>query len=134
MILVDTLVWIDFFNGTDTLQTHTLYHLLDTELVITGDIILAELLQGFRLDSDFRQAWEAMDGLDCCVLAGKEVAIKSAENYRFLRRKGFTIRKTTDMIIATFCIINNIPLLYGDRDFDPIVEHLGLLSAEEFTL
>jgi len=134
MILVDTSVWIDFFNGTDTLQTHTLDHLLDTELVITGDIILAELLQGFRSDSDFRQAWEAMDGLDCYVLAGKEVAIKSAENYRFLRREGFTIRKATDMIIATFCIINNIPLLYGDRDFDPIAEHLGLLSAEEFPL
>jgi predicted nucleic acid-binding protein len=131
MILVDTSVWIDFFNGTNTPQTQVLDQLLDKELVITGDIILAELLQGFRSDSDFRQARDAMDGLDCYMLAGKEVAIKSAENYRFLRKKGITIRKTTDMIIATFCIMNKIPLLYSDHDFNPMVIHLGLLSAEK---
>ena len=131
MILVDTSVWIDFFNGAATPQTQTLDHLLDTELVITGDIILAELLQGFRSDSDFQHAIVAMEGLDCYPLAGKEVAIKSAENYRFLRKKGFTVRKTTDMIIATFCIIHDIPLLYSDRDFDPAVQHLGLVSAEK---
>ena len=131
MILVDTSVWIDFFNGAATPQTQTLDHLLDTELVITGDIILAELLQGFRSDSDFQHAIVAMEGLGCYRLAGKEVAIKSAENYRFFRKKGFTVRKTTDMIIATFCIIHDIPLLYSDRDFDPAVKHLGLVSAEK---
>jgi predicted nucleic acid-binding protein len=67
-----------------------------------------------------------LEMLDCFTMCGKDNAVKSAENFRFLRKKGITIRKTTDMIIGTFCILNNIPLLFADRDFDPLVEQLGL--------
>lgn len=129
MIMVDTSVWIDYFNGVDNSFTQKLDYFLLYDIVVTGDIILAETLQGFRNDHDFRRAKEALLGLDCFVLAGRENAIKSADNYRMLRKRGVTIRKTTDMIIATFCINFNIPLLYADRDFDPIINHLGLMSA-----
>ena len=133
MIMVDTSVWIDYFNGVDNSFTQKLDYLLLYDIVVTADIILAETLQGFRSNHDFNLAKEALLGLDCFELAGRENAIKSAENYRMLRQKGITIRKTTDMIIATFCINYNIPLLYVDRDFDPMVAHLGLSSAAELS-
>jgi predicted nucleic acid-binding protein len=126
MIMADTSVWIDYFNGTDNENTQKLDELLATDLIVTGDIILAEILQGFRKDIDFKKAKSALDALECYTLAGKEIAVKSAENFRFLRKKGITIRKTTDMIIGTFCIVNYIPLLYSDRDFDPLRDYLGL--------
>ena len=126
MIMVDTSVWIDYFNGNNNPYTQRLDEFLVSDLIVTGDIILAEILQGFRLDSDFRQAKTVLELLDCFTLCGKENAVKSAENFRYLRKKGISVRKTTDMIIGTFCISNNIPLLYADHDFDPIVEHLGL--------
>ncbi len=126
MIMVDTSVWIDYFNGNSNPYTQRLNELLVSDLVVTGDIIPAEILQGFRLDSDFRQAKTVLGLLDCFTLCGKENAVKSAVNFRYLRKKGITVRKTTDMIIGTFCILSNIPLLYADRDFDPLVEHLGL--------
>lgn len=129
MIMVDTSVWIDYFNGRDNRFVQKLDALLITDLVVIGDIILAEILQGFNSDSDFRKAKEALDALDCFTLAGKEIAMMSADNFRQLRKKGITIRKTTDMIIGTFCIHHNLPLLHNDRDFDPMKEHLGLTSV-----
>lgn len=131
MIMVDTSVWIDYFNGVDNSITQKLEYFLLHDIVVTGDIILAETLQGFRSDRDFRRAKEALLGLDCFKLAGKENAIKSAENYRLLRKRGVTIRKTTNMIIATFCTNLDIPLLYADRDFDPMTDHLGLIAAAD---
>lgn len=129
MIMVDTSVWIDYFNGKDNKFVQKLDVLLNTDLVVTGDIILAEILQGFKLDGDFKKAREALDALDCFTLAGKEIAVSSAENFRKLRKKGITVRKTTDMIIGTFCIFHNIPLLHNDRDFDPMESHLGLITV-----
>jgi len=129
MIMVDTSVWIDYFNGRDNRFVQKLDALLITDLVVIGDIILAEILQGFNSDSDFRKAKEALDALDCFTLTGKEIAMMSAENFRQLRKKGITIRKTTDMIIGTFCIHHGLPLLHNDRDFDPMKEHLGLTSV-----
>lgn len=129
MIMVDTSVWIDYFNGVNHSLTQKLDYFLLYDIVVTGDIILAETLQGFRSDHDFIRAKEVLLGLECFELAGRRNAIKSADNYRMLRKRGVTIRKTTDMIIATFCIHSNIPLLYADRDFDPMINYLGLLSA-----
>ena len=126
MILVDTSVWIDYFNGKRSIQTDKLDELLSSEQIIMGDIILSEVLQGFRKDSDFNKAKEALDFLQCYSISNKEIAIKSAENFRSLRKKGITVRKTTDMLIGTFCIENNIPLLHNDKDFTPL-EKLGLL-------
>lgn len=125
MILVDTSVWIDYFNGRKSSQTDKLDELLSTEQIIMGDIILAEILQGFRKDADFNKAKEVLDYLQCYSISNKKIAIKSAENFRTLRKKGVTVRKTTDMLIGTFCIENSIPLLHNDKDFIPL-EKLGL--------
>ena len=126
MILVDSSVWIDYFNGKDSWQTDRLDSLLKVELIITGDIILAEVLQGFRLRRDFLQAKAALTIFPCFNLCGSRIALASAENYRLLRQKGITVRKTVDMIIGTFCIKNGHLLLHDDRDFHPIEQHLGL--------
>ncbi len=126
MILVDTSVWIDYFNGVSTWQTEILDDLLTEETVLMGDIILAEILQGFDKDSDFRLAKEALDPLECMTFGGKELAIKTAANFRFLRSKGVTIRKTVDMIIGSWCIETDIQLLHNDKDFDQIALHLPL--------
>ncbi|MCD4696671.1 MAG: PIN domain nuclease [Bacteroidales bacterium] len=128
MILVDTSVWIDYFNGLKNKHTDKLDELLSSELIIIGDIILAETLQGFRKDKDFVNAKEALSVIACYSISNKKIAIKSAENFRNLRKKGITIRKTTDMLIGIFCIENNIPLLHNDRDFLPL-EMLGLKSV-----
>ncbi|MBU2714421.1 type II toxin-antitoxin system VapC family toxin, partial [Zooshikella harenae] len=118
MVLVDTSVWIDYFNGKATVHTDRLDSLLSTEIVVVGDLILAEILQGFRVDRDFKRAKELLTELDVYPLCNQYLAIKSAENYRTLRKKGITVRKTIDCIIATFCIERKIPLLFSDKDFE----------------
>jgi len=126
VILVDSSVWIDFFNGTDTPEAATLDRTLGVQPVAIGDLILTEVLQGFRSDEDYQTAKGLMASLTVFDLLGQNMAIKSAENFRYLRKKGITIRKTADVIIATFCIERSIPLLFADKDFKPFVEHLGL--------
>ncbi|WP_404789225.1 PIN domain nuclease [Altericista sp. CCNU0014] len=129
MILVDSSIWIDYFNGRDTLHVNTLDTLLSVELLAIGDLILTEVLQGFREDADYRIAQKLLTGLTIFNLLGTELAIKSAENFRSLRKRGITIRKTVDVIIATFCIEQNHALLFSDRDFIPFVRHLGLKAV-----
>ena len=129
MVLVDSSVWIDYFNGTETRETDVLDGLLGTEPVALGDLILAEVLQGFRRDADYRTARELLEGLPVLDLLGRERAIRVVDRYRSLRKRGITVRKTTDVVIASFCISERLPLLYSDRDFDPFVEHLGLKQA-----
>jgi len=126
MIVVDSSVWIDYFNGKSTKQTSLLDSLLGSELIVIGDIILTEVLQGFQEDRDFNKAKGLLNSLIFMEMLGKELAIKSAENYRILRKKGVTVRKTIDVIIATFCVENNLPLLHSDRDFTPMEKHLNL--------
>ena len=129
MILVDSSVWIDFFNGTVNTETDKLNEILGLEEVVIGDLILAEVLQGFRSDTDYKAAKNVLTSLTVYDLLGKELAIKSANNFRKLRKKGITIRKTADVIIATYCIENKIPLLFTDKDFLPFVDNLRLKSA-----
>ncbi|MFH0340809.1 MAG: PIN domain nuclease [Chromatiales bacterium] len=129
MILVDSSVWVDYFNGRATRETDYLDTLLGTEPVASGDLILAEVLQGFRSDADFAAAKELMACLTLYDLLGATLALKVAENYRALRKRGVTVRKTADTIIATFCIERGVPLLYSDRDFDPFVKYLELKPA-----
>ena len=112
MILVDSSVWIDFFNGTDCPETDKLNEILGLEEVVIGDLILAEVLQGFRSDTDYKAAKNVLTSLTVYDLLGKDMAVKSANNFRKLRKKGITIRKTADVIIATYCIENKIPLLF----------------------
>ncbi|MDD2744730.1 MAG: PIN domain nuclease [Rhodocyclaceae bacterium] len=129
MILVDSSVWIDYFRGTPTPQADRLDALLSTELLAIGDLILTEVLQGFVSERDFNQAKTLLTALPIVTLAGADVAIQAARNFRQLRSLGVTVRKTIDTVIATHCIENGIALLYSDRDFEPFVEHLGLISA-----
>lgn len=129
MILVDSSVWIDYFRGTATPQAEKLESLLGTEPIATGDLILTEVLQGFVSDRDFNQARKLLTSLVVVDLAGQDIAIQAAKNFRALRALGVSVRKTIDTVIATRCIENGLPLLYSDRDFDPFAEHLGLRSA-----
>ncbi|OYY74232.1 MAG: VapC toxin family PIN domain ribonuclease [Gammaproteobacteria bacterium 28-57-27] len=131
MILVDSSVWIDFFRGTSTPQTERLDSLLGIEPLAIGDLILTEVLQGFNSERDFNQARKLLATLDMLHVGGADVAVQAARNFRTLRQRGITIRKTIDTLIATRCIESDLALLYSDRDFDPFVEHLGLRSALE---
>jgi len=126
MILVDSSVFIDYFNGVKNWHTEELDVLLGKELIVVGDYILAEVLQGFRSDMDYKVAKEIMQSFPCLTICNEIIAIKSAENFRSLRKKGLTIRKTVDLIIGTFCIENEIELLQKDSDFEPMVKYLGL--------
>ena len=129
MILVDSSVWIDFFNGRDSRETDLLALLLRRRILLTGDLILAEVLQGFRHTQDMAAARRALLSLPYADLVGQEVALASAQNYRLLRHQGITLRKTIDVIIATFCIRNGHVLLHADRDFELMAEHLGLRTV-----
>jgi predicted nucleic acid-binding protein len=129
MILVDSSVWIDFFCGASTPASDKLDELLGTEPVITGDLVLTEVLQGFDSVLEFNRAKKVLTSLAVVNLGGQDVAVKAAMNFRTLRGIGITVRKTIDTVIATCCMENGFTLLYSDRDFDPFVRHLGLLSA-----
>jgi predicted nucleic acid-binding protein len=129
MIVVDSSVWIDYFQGRDTAQTNDLDALLGVEPLGIGDLILTEVLQGFRADADYKIAKKLLAALSVFDMLGMEMAIKSAENFRMLRKRGITIRKTADAIIATYCIEKNHTLLFSDKDFLPFVEHLGLRAV-----
>lgn len=126
MILVDTSVWIDYFNGIESEYTNSLDQLLTADTILLGDIILTELLQGFDSDKDFLLAKRALDPLDCVHIGGKSLAVQAASNFRFLRSRGITIRKTVDMLIASWCIEHQVSLLHNDRDFDQIATLLPL--------
>ncbi len=130
MICVDSSVWIDYFNGKESKQTNLLDALLETERLVMGDLILSEVLQGFRDDRDFRKAKGLFSNLPVFDMLGRELAIESAKNYRLLRKRGWTVRKTIDVWIATFCIHNRFSLLHDDRDFDPIEQYLGLKTIQ----
>ena len=129
MILVDSSVWIDYFNGKRTPQSEWLHSVLGDEFIVMGDLILAEVLQGFKKDSDFNKVKEMFLNFPFMEMLGLELAVKSAENHRFLRKKGVTVRKTIDILIGTFCIHHKISLLHDDQDFVPLIEHRNLSSV-----
>ncbi len=129
MIMVDSSVWIDYFTGVANKQTDTLDKTLGQEPVAVGDLILTEVLQGFRRDQDYEIARALFDDLTVFEMLGKNMAIKSAENFRVLRKRGITVRKTADVIIASFCIERKLSLLFSDKDFKPFVKYLGLAEV-----
>ena len=129
MILVDSSVWIDYFRGASTTQADKLDTLLTRERLAVGDLVVAEVLHGFRDDLAFEQARDVLEQFVFVELGGYRIALQAAKNYRTLRARGISVRKTVDTIIATKCIEDGFALLYSDRDFDPFVEHLGLRSV-----
>lgn len=126
MLVVDTSVWVDYFNGVENPQTDFLHAILDTTPILIGDLILAEVLQGFRRDQDFEMARHILGKFMQESMVNPELAVQSARNYRFLRQKGITVRKTIDSLIATFCIEKDHQLLHNNSDFDGYEELLGL--------
>ncbi len=126
MLLVDSSVWIDYFNGRSTEQTDYLHDMLGQRPIVVGDIILAEILQGFRDDTSFALARKALQSCFLVEMVGIDLAIRSAEYYRQLRRRGVTVRKTIDCLIATYAIVHTHELLHADRDFEPFETFLGL--------
>ena len=126
MLIVDSTVWIDYFNGLENPQTDYLDQIVERTPILVGDLILAEVLQGFRDDSDFEEARRALSKYIQVEMVNPELALQSARNYRLLRRKGVTVRKTIDRLIATYCIENEHDLLHNDNDFDGYEKHLKL--------
>ena len=129
MILVDSSVWIDFFRGNDTPQVDRLDALFAQERIVVGDLIVTEVLQGFRTERDFSLARKTLETFEIVDLGGADVALQAAQHFRTLRSHGFTVRRAIDTIIATKCIEAGFHLLHADRDFDPFAAHLGLKVA-----
>ena len=132
MILVDSSVWVEYFNGNVNPQTNYLDKILGVEPVGTGDLILLEVLQGFRSDPGYKKAKSLLMDLPVFEMLGEDQAIRTAENYRHLRKMGITVRKTIDAIIASYCISRGFPLLFTDRDFEPFAKHLNLKVAHDY--
>jgi predicted nucleic acid-binding protein len=126
MLVVDTSVWIDYFNGVENSQTDFLHLALENTPILIGDLILAEVLQGFRRDPDFEKVRRTLGKFMQASMVSPALAVQSARNYRLLRQKGITIRKTIDSLIATYCVENDHQLLHNDSDFDGYEERLGL--------
>ena len=126
MILVDTSVWIDHLNNAPTGQVARLRELIPTTPLLIGDLILCEILQGLRSERAARLVERGLRRFAIASLLNVNLAVRAAANYRFLRSKGATIRKTIDVIIGTFCIEYGHVLLHDDRDFEPMVRFLGL--------
>ena len=127
MILVDSSVWIDFLRDLPTWQTGRLEELMRTDEVVMGDLILAEILQGYRTEREAGRVETLFQRLDTISIGGVSLARAAAGNYRFLRRNGITVRSTIDTLIATRCIADGFTLLHSDRDFDPFERELGLM-------
>lgn len=130
MILVDSSVWIDYFNGADLPHTQKLEEFLGKKEIVVFDVIMTEILQGFRLKKDFEATLNVLDSLRFVSVGGRDTAVQSARNFVYLRSLGFTIRKTADTLIATKCILSRFELLHNDRDFVPFEKHLGLRSIK----
>jgi predicted nucleic acid-binding protein len=129
MTLVDSSVWIDQFNQIPNPAVERLRALVTEGPLLVGDLILCEVLQGFRSEAQAQLVERALGQYQIVALSSPELAIKAAANYRLLRRRGITIRKTIDIIIGTFCIERGHALLHSDRDFEPMERFLGVQAV-----
>lgn len=129
MILVDSSVWIDWFRGTATAEADRLDGLIGTADLLVGDLILAEVLQGFADDRHFAAAQDALARFPVITIGGPAIALAAARHHRQLRALGVTVRKTIDCLIATRCLADGLALLSSDRDFDGFTAHFGLQRA-----
>ena len=129
MIVVDTSVWVDFLNGRRTSQVGRLRAVLGTDEIIVGDLMLCEVLQGLDSERAAREVEALLRRFEIVSMAGDAIAVAAAANFRSLRRRGITVRKTIDLLIGTWCIENRRPLLHNDSDFQPMARHLGLIEA-----
>lgn len=129
MIVADSSVWIDYLRQVPTPGTEQLDSLLGRRCLLVGDLILCEILRGARSEADASRIERKLSALPFAAMVGGKIAVEAARNYRLLRSRGITIHKTVDLLIGTFCIVNDHHLLHNDSDFKPMVEHLGLMEA-----
>ena len=129
MIVVDSSVWIDFLNGRNVPHVRRLQAILGTDEVILGDLMLCEVLQGLDSERAAREVEVLLRRFDIVAMAGEAIAVAAARNFRSLRKRGVTVRKTIDLLIGTWCIENRRPLLHNDSDFRPMARYLGLIEA-----
>jgi predicted nucleic acid-binding protein len=129
LIVVDSSVWIDFLNGRNAPHVRRLRAVLGTDEVIVGDLMLCEVLQGLGSERAAREVEALLLRFEIVPMAGKEIAVIAARNFRSLRKRGITVRKTIDLLIGAWCIENRRPLLHNDSDFRPMARHLGLIEA-----
>jgi predicted nucleic acid-binding protein len=128
VIVVDSSVWIDFLNGRDVAHVKRLQVILGVEEIIVGDLMLCEVLQGLASERIAREVESLLRRFAIVAMAGDAIAVVAARNFRSLRNRGITIRKTIDLLIGTWCIENRTPLLHNDGDFQPMARHLGLIE------
>jgi predicted nucleic acid-binding protein len=128
VIVVDSSVWIDFLNGRDAPHVKRLRAIIGTEEVIVGDLMLCEVLQGLDDERTAREVEGLLRRFELVSMAGEAIAVTAARNFRSLRRRGITVRKTIDLLIGTWCIENRRPLLHNDSDFQPMARYLGLIE------
>ena len=126
MVIVDTTVWIDYFNGLRAPHTAWLDIQLARQRLGLTDLILCEVLQGVRDDRQWQQLRRDLLKFEVLETGGINLAVAAAQNYRALRRHGLTVRATIDNLIATFCLLNGYELLHNDRDYDAFESALGL--------
>ena len=126
MIVVDSSIWIDYFRARESEGTRILLAAGIEERILIGDVILLEVLQGAESDKHAGELESRLRRFEVKAMMSPTLAVKAARNYRLLREKGITIRKSIDLIIGTFCIEHGLSLLHHDRDFDPMRDHLGL--------
>jgi hypothetical protein len=126
MVIVDTTVWIDYLAGIKNEHTDWLDQELPKQRLGLTALILCEILQGIRSDSRFVEVRDELSNFEVFDNGGADLAIEAARNYRFLRERGHTVRKTIDCLIASFCLRAGHSLLHRDRDFDAFEKYLGL--------
>jgi predicted nucleic acid-binding protein len=126
VVIVDTTVWVDYFHGVENSETEWLDAELDHQRLALTDIILCEVLQGVRDETAAKEVERSLRRLELFETGGIALAIEAARNYRALRTRGHTVRKTIDCLIATFCLRGQHSLLHRDRDFDPFEKFLEL--------
>jgi predicted nucleic acid-binding protein len=129
VIVVDSSVWIDFINDRNSRQVRRLEALLGSEEIIVGDLMLCEILQGLDSERAATEVETLLRNFEIVPMAGDTIAVAAARNFRSLRRRGITIRKTIDLLIGTWCIDNDGPLLHNDRDFHLMARYLGLAEV-----
>jgi predicted nucleic acid-binding protein len=129
VIVVDTTVWIDFLNGRDAAHVQRLRALLGSQEIIIGDLMLCEILQGLESERAAQDVERLLRCFEIVSMVGDAIAVAAARNFRVLRARSVTIRKTIDLLIGTWCIEHGRPLLHNDRDFRFMVRHLGLIEA-----
>lgn len=129
MTVVDSSVWIDYFNGIPGQKTDALEQLIRKDQVVIGDVIELEVLRGFRRQPDYDTAKRLLHYFPSATMLGPARVDRAAGYYRELRRLGVTAAKTADLIIASYCLDEGMPLLHADRDFGPFAKHFGLRIA-----